>query len=223
MTTNSDITLDAASATNTGTLPLIGGAVSVTSATVATSADASKVGTVASGKFAIAFTTATKLLNGGKITFTFPSSYFSAIVTSGAALSGQSTTAPSAVSFNAPYVVMTVGADLPSGSSTLTLDVGWTPGASLSTASYPTIANFNKGSYTLSNLVTPAKYFAASSGGLDYQIKFGSSECSADLKYPQIGTPPPSPPGTPGGPAASAQGLFLSVVLAVGSALLSLL
>jgi len=225
MTTNSYIALDAASATAMGTLPMIGGTIQVTAVTASVPGDALLVGTAtATITFAITFITSTTLLAGGTIMFVMNANYFSAIQQAGPALSGMDTTAPS-VALSGTTLTMTLGAkDLPAGTSTLTLAKGWTPGSTMSTASFPAITNFNMGTYTLSNLMTPLVYSAAMSGAYKYQVSFSSSECSVALSLPQIGTPPPAPPGTPGGPAAaSGQSLLLSVLLILSSVVMFLL
>jgi len=225
MTTNSYIALDAASATAMGTLPMIGGTIQVTAVTASVPGDALLVGTAtATSTFAITFITSTTLLAGGTIVFVMNANYFSAIQQAGPALSGMDTTAPS-VALSGTTLTMTLGAkDLPAGTSTLTLAKGWTPGSTMSTASFPAITNFNMGTYTLSNLMTPLVYSAAMSGAYKYQVSFSSSECSVALSLPQIGTPPPAPPGTPGGPAAaSGQSLLLSVLLILSSVVMFLL
>jgi len=212
-----------------GTLPMIGGTIQVTAVTASAPADAFLVGTAtATSTFAITFITSTTLLAGGTIMFVMNANYFSVsgVNTVGPALSGMDTTAPTvSLSGDTKTLTMTLGAkDLPAGTSTLTLAKGWTPGSTISVASFPAITNFNMGTYTLSNLMTPLVYSAAMSGAYKYQVSFSSSECSAALSLPQIGTPPPAPPGTPGGPAAaSGQSLLLSMLLILSSVVMFLL
>jgi len=230
-TTNNDVVLDTASAT-TGVLPKIGGTVAVTTFTIATPADAQKIGVVTSGAtngFSIGFTTTTPLLINSFISFTLPAAnYFQAIGAGAQTMTGQSTTAPTCT-WTSPVLKCQVNAALPAGQSTIFIASGWTPGATVNAVQFPAIANSNTATYTITNLMSPSKYLAAATYSAptnNYQAYFGSvgskTECSAALAFPQFGTAPPSPPGpnTPG--ASSGKALALSAVLALGSIMLFL-
>jgi len=225
-TTNNGVTLDAASTTS-GVLPKIGGTVAVTSFTATTTADATKIGVASSGTFTIGFTTTTALVANSFIVFTLPAAYFASNPGASATLSGGSTTAPTCTlpsSTQLKCVFNTGG--LNAGASIITLAAGWTPGATVNSGQFPAVANSNKATYTLSNLISPAKYLPATTyTAASIQAYFGASgsktECSAALAFPQFGTAPPSPgPSTPG--ASSGKALALSAVLALSSIMLFL-
>jgi len=225
-TTNNAVTLDAAS-TTTGVLPKIGGTVAVTSFTATTAADATKILVASSGTFTIGFTTTTALVANSFIVFTLPAAYFASNPGASATLSGGSTTAPTCTlpsSTQLKCVFNTGG--LNAGASVITLATGWIPGATVNSGQFPAVANSNKATYTLSNLISPAKYLPATTySSASIQAYFGASgsktECSAALAFPQFGTAPPTPgPNTPG--ASSGKALALSAVLALSSIMLFL-
>jgi len=226
-TTNNGVTLDAAS-TTTGVLPKIGSTVAVTSFTFGTAADSAKIGVASSGSVSIGFTTSTALAANAFILFTLPgANYFSTIGSGTQSMTGQSTATP-ACTWSTPVLTCRVSAALPAGSSTISIAAGWIPGATVNSAQFPAITNFNKATYTISNLISPAKYLPAatySAANINFQAYFGTvgstTECSAALAFPQFGTAPPTPgPNTPG--ASSGKALALSAVLALSSIMLFL-
>jgi hypothetical protein len=230
-TTNNNVVLDAAS-TTTGILPKIGGTVAVTSFTATTAADAEKIGVVtagATGTFTIGFTTNTALVANSFIVFTLPvANYFSTIGSTAQTVSGGTTVAPTCSLQNSNTQLKCIfnTGGLNSGATVITLAAGWAPGATANSAQFPAVASSNKATYTISNLVSPAKYLAANTYSANYQSYFGpassKTECSAALAFPQFGTAPPSPPGpnTPG--ASSSKVLALSAVLVLISIMLSM-
>lgn len=228
-TTNNVVTLDAAS-TTTGVLPKIGGTVAVTSFTATTAADAQAIGVASSGTFTIGFTTSTALVANSFIVFTLPAAYFASNPGASATISGGSTTAPTCTLPSSTQLKCVFGTGgLNVGATTITLAAGWTPGFTVNAAQFSAVANSNKATYTLSNLISPAKYLPAatySAANINFQAYFGTAlsktECSAALAFPQFGTAPPTPPGpnTPG--ASSGKALALSAVLALSSIMLFL-
>jgi len=233
-TSNNGVTLDAAS-TTTGVLPKIGSTVAVTSFAATTAADAQKIRvatTGATGTFTIGFTTTTALPANAFIQFTLPAAYFASNPGAGATISGGSTTAPTCTLPSATQLKCVFGTGgLTAGASTITLAAGWTPAATVNSAQFPAVTNSNKATYTISNLISPAKYLPAATyaANSNYQADFGTvgslTECSAALAFPQFGTAPPSPPSPPGPNAPGASGgkaLALSAVLALSSIMLLL-
>jgi len=220
-TNNNGIALDTASAT-TGILPAYGGSATVSSvATAGASAatEVQKVGTATgSTTLLITFVTATKIVSGGSVTFKFPANYLS---TSAGTLTQGATTIGAGVAMSGSSVVLTVNAELPAGTSILTLTAGWIPLSTANAALFPAMPNANKGTYTISNLITPPIYNAATSTSLN-SIRFTASnqESSCSLSYPQIGST-----SGPGGntPASSGQQLLFSVLAVLGSMVLLLL
>jgi hypothetical protein len=190
LTTQNNIVLDAAAAT-TGALPQIGGTVAVTSFAAVNAADLQKVGWPSTGVFAIGFTTSTALTANSFIQFTLPAAnYFQSLGSGPPTLTGQSFTAPTCSLSSTTVLKCVFNALLPSGSSTISLAAGWVPGATVNSAQFPTNANFNKATYTISNLRTPSKrlpaatYAAATS---NYQACFANNECSATISFPTFG------------------------------------
>jgi len=229
-TNNNGVTLDAAS-TTTGVLPKIGSTVTVTSFAATTATDAQNIGVATSGAttgtFTIGFTTTSVLVANSFIVFTLPAAnYFSGVTT--ATISGGSTTAPtcSLITSNTQLKCIFGSGGLTAGATVITLAAGWTPGATVQSSQFPAIANSNKATYTISNLISPAKYLPATTySSANIQASFSASgsntECSAALAFQQFGTAPPSPgPNTPG--ASSGKALALSAVLALSSIMLFL-
>jgi hypothetical protein len=209
-TTNNNVALDAAS-TIVGILPAIGGSVSVTSFTAATPADLRKIGVASTGTLSIGFTTSTKLPSSSTIVFTLPISNYLTILTT-ATMTGKSTTAPTCTLQSSNTVLRCVlNGVLDSGDSTITFAQGWVPGTTVSSASFPANSNFNKATYTISNIQTPARYLAAATYTSPYQATYGISpddanyECSASISFSNA----PVPPGT-GAKAASGVSVVLS-------------
>jgi len=183
----------------------------------------------ATGTFTIGFTTTTALVANSFIVFTLPvANYFSTIGSSPQTISGGATTAPTCSLQNSNTQLKCIfnTGGLNSGGTTITLAAGWAPGATANSAQFPAVANSNKATYTISNLISPAKYLAANTYSANYQAYFGTAlsktQCSAALAFPQFGTAPPSPPGpnTPG--ASSGKVLALSAVLVLISIMLSM-
>jgi len=222
-TSNNGVTLDAAS-TTTGVLPKIGSTVTVTSFAIVTAGDSAKIGVASTGGFSIGFTTSTPLPQNAFILFTLPASnYFSSIGSGAQSMTGQSTTAPTCT-WSTPVLTCKVNAALPAGASIISIAAGWIPGATVNSAQFPTITNFNKATYTISNLISPAMYLPAATylaATNNFQAYFTTNECSAALAFPQFGTAPSSPgPTTPG--SSSGKALALSAFLALSSIMLFL-
>jgi len=223
MTTNNGVTLDASSA-STGILPAYGGTAAVTAVALSGStatAEAQKIGTVTvNAVLSITFTTVTKVVTGGSITFTFPTNYLTA---SAGTLAQGSSPITASVSMSGSSVVCNVGVDLPPGTTNvLTLTAGsWTPTTTANAALFPAMPNANKGTYTVSNLITPPIYNAAMSTS-NFKIQFSNSaQQSCALTYPQIGTTSGPGGNTPG--TSSGQQLLFSVFALLGSIALLLL
>lgn len=224
-TTNNNVVLDAAS-TTTGILPKIGSTVQVTSFTAQTATDLEKIEVASSGTLSIGFTTSTALVTNSFIRFTLPASnYFTTLTT--ATMTGQSTTAPTCVLEQSNSVVKcTFNANQPAGASTIILALGWKVGNTVNAAQFPANANFNKASYTISNLKTPAKYLAAatySTTANTYKANYAANECSAALAFPQFGTAPPSPSNPTSPVKNSGMAMALSAAVALSCIVMFLL